>query len=166
AVRGRQRRGDHPDHAEPRRGRRGARPRVHRPRHEADAAVRRRGDGRSLADVPPRATRRGPLRPERDIYRGSDRDTDRHADPGVIAEPDGSAPRTPLLDVRDLHVESPTTRETVRAVNGTSFRVEPGETLAIVGESGSGKSVTSLAIRGRLPGGAQGSGCIRSRGGV
>jgi oligopeptide transport system ATP-binding protein len=55
-----------------------------------------------------------------------------------------------LLEVEDLHVEFRTQDGVVRAVNGVSFHVEAGETLAIVGESGCGKSVTAQAIMGIL----------------
>ncbi|MFV0384290.1 dipeptide ABC transporter ATP-binding protein [Paracoccus sp. (in: a-proteobacteria)] len=51
-----------------------------------------------------------------------------------------------LLEVRDLSVRFHTARETVNAVNGISWHLDRGETLAILGESGSGKSVSASAI--------------------
>jgi peptide/nickel transport system ATP-binding protein len=52
----------------------------------------------------------------------------------------------PLLQVTDLKTHFFTRDGVVRAVDGLSFHVDPGETLAVVGESGCGKSVTSLSI--------------------
>jgi dipeptide transport system ATP-binding protein len=54
----------------------------------------------------------------------------------------------PLLDIRNLSVEFPTSGGIMRAVDGVSLQVEEGEFLGIVGESGSGKSVTMMAVMG------------------
>jgi len=51
-----------------------------------------------------------------------------------------------VLQVRDLSVEIPSRNGVVRATQGVSFAVEPGERLGIVGESGSGKTITALAL--------------------
>ncbi|MEV6289198.1 ABC transporter ATP-binding protein [Streptomyces sp. NPDC051896] len=55
-----------------------------------------------------------------------------------------------LLEVRDLHVEFRTRDGIAHAVNGVSYEVDAGETLAVLGESGSGKSVTAQAVMGIL----------------
>jgi len=55
-----------------------------------------------------------------------------------------------LLEVDDLHVEFRTRDGVARAINGVSFDLHQGETLAILGESGSGKSVTAQAVMGIL----------------
>ena len=51
---------------------------------------------------------------------------------------------TPLLAIEDLQTHFFTRDGVVRAVDGVSYAVEAGETLAVVGESGCGKSVTAL----------------------
>jgi len=60
------------------------------------------------------------------------------------------APR-PLVEVKNLHVTFKSREETVRAVNGVSFALMPGEVLCIIGESGCGKSVTMRALMRLLP---------------
>src|SRR5215813_9070257 len=57
----------------------------------------------------------------------------------------------PLLEVRELHTEFRTGAGIVRAVDGVSYTVDPGETVAVVGESGSGKSVGALSVMRLIP---------------
>src|SRR4051794_23298536 len=63
---------------------------------------------------------------------------------------DGYAPEAPLLEVENLFVEFRTRDGVARVLNGVSYSVDAGETLAVLGESGSGKSVTAQAIMGIL----------------
>ena len=56
-----------------------------------------------------------------------------------------------LLTVKDLNVEFHLPEGVIKAVDGVSFRVAPGSTVALVGESGSGKTVISQALMNILP---------------
>jgi oligopeptide/dipeptide ABC transporter ATP-binding protein len=69
-----------------------------------------------------------------------------------------------LLDVEDLRVAFPGRGREVHAVDGVSYRVYAGQTLAIVGESGSGKTVSCRAVMGLLPPGALITGSARFQG--
>jgi oligopeptide/dipeptide ABC transporter ATP-binding protein len=69
-----------------------------------------------------------------------------------------------LLEVEDLRVAFAVAGRELRAVDGISYAVEPGRTLAIIGESGSGKTVGCRAIMGLLPAGTAISGSARLRG--
>jgi oligopeptide/dipeptide ABC transporter ATP-binding protein len=69
-----------------------------------------------------------------------------------------------LLEVEDLRVAFAVGGREVRAVDGVTYQVEAGRTLAIIGESGSGKTVGCRAIMGLLPAGTEISGSARLRG--
>ena len=65
-----------------------------------------------------------------------------------------------LLDINDLKVAFTTGDGDVNAVNGISYGIDAGETLAIVGESGSGKSMTAFSVMRLLPQAAKIQGAI------
>jgi ABC-type dipeptide/oligopeptide/nickel transport system ATPase component len=56
-----------------------------------------------------------------------------------------------ILEVSDLRTRFHIAEGTVYAVNGISFYINHGETIAVVGESGCGKSVTMMSIMGLIP---------------
>ncbi|MFN7268524.1 MAG: ABC transporter ATP-binding protein [Cereibacter sp.] len=74
-----------------------------------------------------------------------------------------TAPET-VLDLRDLCVRFRQDGRIIDAVNGVSFSVGRGETVALVGESGSGKSVTALSTVSLLPDSAVVTGSVRYNG--
>ncbi|WP_131763084.1 ABC transporter ATP-binding protein, partial [Actinomadura fibrosa] len=69
--------------------------------------------------------------------------------PGGAAHP-AESEAEPLLRVDDLHVRFRVRDQDVHAVNGLSYTLAEGETVAILGESGSGKSVAAQAVMGIL----------------
>ena len=56
-----------------------------------------------------------------------------------------------VLEIEGLRTHIRLTRTTVRAVDGVTLHIAPGETLGLVGESGCGKSTTGLSIMKLLP---------------
>lgn len=57
----------------------------------------------------------------------------------------------PILSIDDLHIQFATQRGALRAVNGISLEIIPGEIFGIVGETGCGKSITGLSVMQLLP---------------
>jgi oligopeptide transport system ATP-binding protein len=71
----------------------------------------------------------------------------------IVSEPetmDHGQPSGRLLEVEDLRVEFRTREGVAKVINGVTYHVEAGETVAVLGESGSGKSVTAQTIMGIL----------------
>jgi peptide/nickel transport system ATP-binding protein len=76
----------------------------------------------------------------------------------------GATDGGPLISARDVRVWYGTTRGAIRAVDGVSFDLAPGETLGLVGESGCGKSTLGRGLMGLLPEGAKRDGEVLFRG--
>ncbi|MES2094121.1 MAG: ABC transporter ATP-binding protein [Actinomycetota bacterium] len=75
-----------------------------------------------------------------------------------------SGPRTPVLEVSDLCVDFGVDNAWVPAARHMSYRIMPGEVLALVGESGSGKSASSMALLDLLPSNSRIRGSIKLNG--
>jgi peptide/nickel transport system ATP-binding protein len=82
------------------------------------------------------------------------------SDAAAPAAPGGE----PVISARDVRVWYGTTRGAIRAVDGVSFDLAPGETLGLVGESGCGKSTLGRGLMGLLPDGAKRDGEVLFRG--
>jgi oligopeptide/dipeptide ABC transporter ATP-binding protein len=80
----------------------------------------------------------------------------------VAVGPDAGA--SPLLELRDLRVHFEHGGRRIRAVDGLSYALSTGSTLAVIGESGSGKTVSARAVMGLLPETAAVSGSVRFQG--
>jgi peptide/nickel transport system ATP-binding protein len=76
----------------------------------------------------------------------------------------GALAHEPVISARDVRVWYGTTRGAIRAVDGVSFDLAPGETLGLVGESGCGKSTLGRGLMGLLPEGAKRDGEVLFRG--
>jgi peptide/nickel transport system ATP-binding protein len=79
-------------------------------------------------------------------------------------QPASSEPRTPVLEVTDLNVDFGVDNAWVPAARHMSYRIMPGEVLALVGESGSGKSASSMALLDLLPSNSRIRGSIKLNG--
>lgn len=84
--------------------------------------------------------------------------------PSRPGRPEKQPGGAPILDVRDLRVYFNVRGRQTTAVDGLSYTLTPGHTLAIIGESGSGKTVSSRAIMGLLPANASITGSVRFEG--
>jgi len=82
----------------------------------------------------------------------------------LIDEPIGAHSQEPVISARDVRVWYGTTRGAIRAVDGVSFDLAPGETLGLVGESGCGKSTLGRGLMGLLPEGAKRDGEVLFQG--
>ncbi|MBO0844523.1 MAG: ABC transporter ATP-binding protein [Nocardioides sp.] len=76
----------------------------------------------------------------------------------------GFSAQEPVISARDVRVWYGTTKGAIRAVDGVSFDLAPGETLGLVGESGCGKSTLGRGLMGLLPEGAKRDGEVLFRG--
>ncbi|MGH3439570.1 MAG: dipeptide/oligopeptide/nickel ABC transporter permease/ATP-binding protein [Sciscionella sp.] len=85
--------------------------------------------------------------------------------PRPAATPKDTAGPEPVISVHDLRVYYGTERGAVRAVDGVSFDIRPGEVLGLVGESGCGKSTLGRGVLGLLPPGAKAGGEVTFDGG-
>lgn len=70
----------------------------------------------------------------------------------------------PVVEVRDLTISLSRHGRTLRAVNGVSFDLAPGEVLSVIGESGAGKSLMLRSLLGMLPAGSVLGGSVRIKG--